>query len=54
MEQYAPREFVLIHGDCTFSNTMLRHDTDPVLIDPRGYFGKTEFYVDVAYDWVKL
>lgn len=52
--QYAPREFVLLHGDCTFSNTMLRHDTDPVLIDPRGYFGKTEFCGDVAYDWVKL
>lgn len=52
--QYAPREFVLIHGDCTFSNTMLRHDTDPVLIDPRGYFGKTEYYGDAAYDWVKL
>lgn len=52
--QYAPRAFVLIHGDCTFSNTMLRHDTDPVLIDPRGYFGKTEYYGDVAYDWAKL
>ena len=52
--QYAPREFVLLHGDCTFSNIMLRHDTDPVLIDPRGYFGNTEFYGDVAYDWVKL
>ena len=52
--QYAPREFVLLHGDCTFSNIMLRHDTDPVLIDPRGYFGTTEFYGDVAYDWVKL
>lgn len=52
--QYAPRKFVLLHGDCTFSNIMLRHDTDPVLIDPRGYFGKTEFYGDAAYDWVKL
>ena len=52
--QYATQMFVLLHGDCTFSNTMLRHDTDPVLIDPRGYFGKTEFYGDAAYDWVKL
>lgn len=52
--QYAPQEFVLLHGDCTFSNIMLRHDTDPVMIDPRGYFGKTEFCGDVAYDWVKL
>lgn len=52
--QYAPREFVLLHGDCTFSNMMLRNDSEPVLIDPRGYFGKTEFFGDVAYDWVKL
>ncbi|MBR0061490.1 MAG: aminoglycoside phosphotransferase family protein, partial [Selenomonadaceae bacterium] len=52
--QYMPEEFRLIHGDCTFSNMMLRHDTEPVLIDPRGYFGHTQFYGDVAYDWVKL
>lgn len=52
--QYMPKEFRLIHGDCTFSNMMLRHDTEPVLIDPRGYFGSTEFYGDAAYDWVKL
>lgn len=52
--QYAPREFVLLHGDCTFSNILLRNDEDPIFIDPRGYFGKTEFYGDVAYDWVKL
>ncbi len=52
--QYMPKEFQLIHGDCTFSNMMLRHDTEPVLIDPRGYFGTTEFYGDAAYDWVKL
>lgn len=52
--QYMPEDFRLIHGDCTFSNMMLRHDTEPVLIDPRGYFGHTQFYGDVAYDWVKL
>ena len=52
--QYMPKEFRLIHGDCTFSNMMLRHDTEPVLIDPRGYFGSTELYGDIAYDWVKL
>lgn len=51
---YMPKEFQLIHGDCTFSNMMLRHDTEPVLIDPRGYFGKVQFYGDPAYDWVKL
>lgn len=52
--QYCPEEFRVIHGDCTFSNTMLRHDTEPVLIDPRGYFGHTEILGDPAYDWVKL
>lgn len=52
--KYCPNEFRLIHGDCTFSNTMLRKDGSPVLIDPRGYFGTTEFYGDPAYDWAKL
>lgn len=52
--RYMPEKFELIHGDCTFSNTMLRHDTEPVLIDPRGYFGHIQFYGDPAYDWVKL
>lgn len=51
---YIPSEFKLIHGDCTFSNIMLKNSNVPVLIDPRGYFGKTELYGDVAYDWVKL
>ena len=51
---YMPTEFKLIHGDCTFSNMMLKNDTVPMLIDPRGYFGNTEIYGDVAYDWVKL
>lgn len=51
---YMPSKFVFIHGDCTFSNMMLRKDGTPVLIDPRGYFGKTEIFGDAAYDWVKL
>ncbi len=54
IRSYKPKEFVFLHGDCTFSNLMLRHDTEPVLIDPRGYFGKTEMYGDAAYDWAKL
>lgn len=52
--KYMPKEFPLIHGDCTFSNTMLKRDSIPMLIDPRGYFGNTELYGDVAYDWVKV
>ena len=54
IEKFFPEQFVLIHGDCTFSNTMLREDGSPVLIDPRGYFGNTELYGDPAYDWGKL
>ena len=46
--------FAFIHGDCTFSNMMLKNDTEPVLIDPRGYFGFTEMYGDPNYDWAKL
>ncbi|MCM1056848.1 MAG: phosphotransferase [Firmicutes bacterium] len=46
--------FCLIHGDCTFSNLMLREDGSPVLIDPRGYFGYTEIFGDPLYDWAKL
>lgn len=53
-DKLKPIKFVFLHGDCTFSNLMLRDDKEPVLIDPRGYFGKTEFYGDVAYDWAKL
>ena len=49
-----PNTFKLIHGDCTFSNILLRCDGSPVLIDPRGYFGDTELYGDPAYDWAKL
>ena len=52
--QYMPQEFKFIHGDCTFSNTMLKHDSIPMFIDPRGYFGNTELYGDTAYDWVKV
>ncbi len=52
--KYLPKEFKLIHGDCTFSNIMLKKDSIPILIDPRGYFGSTEMFGDVAYDWVKL
>lgn len=47
-------QFSFIHGDCTFSNLMVREDGSPVLIDPRGYFGFTELYGDVRYDWAKL
>lgn len=48
------KPFAFIHGDCTFSNMMLRKNGEPVLIDPRGYFGYTELFGDVRYDWAKM
>lgn len=54
LEKITCETFPFIHGDCTFSNLMLREDKSPVLIDPRGYFGFTELYGDVRYDWAKL
>ena len=54
IEQLSCEKFSFIHGDCTFSNLMLRENGNPVLIDPRGYFGYTELYGDERYDWAKL
>lgn len=54
LEQLRCEMFCFIHGDCTFSNLMLRENGEPVLIDPRGYFGYTELYGDARYDWAKL
>lgn len=54
LSSYKVKSFHLIHGDCTFSNIMLNQKLDPVFIDPRGYFGFTELYGDVLYDWAKL
>lgn len=47
-------KFCLLHGDCTFSNILLRENLDPVFIDPRGYFGYSELVGDPLYDWAKL
>jgi GTP:adenosylcobinamide-phosphate guanylyltransferase len=50
-----PSQFSLIHGDCTFHNIMISSEhVAPVFIDPRGYFGKSQFYGDEDYDWAKL
>ena len=54
LEQLSCDTFVFIHGDCTFSNMMVRDNGEPVLIDPRGYFGYTELFGDVRYDWAKM
>lgn len=45
--------FSLIHGDCTFSNTMVDKNLNVIFLDPRGYFGHTKMVGDEAYDWSK-
>lgn len=54
LDELKCKSFAFIHGDCTFSNIMFRNDNEPILIDPRGYFGFTEMYGDPNYDWAKL
>jgi aminoglycoside phosphotransferase (APT) family kinase protein len=54
LDAVACERFAFIHGDCTFSNLMLRDGGEPVLIDPRGYFGHTKLFGDPSYDWAKL
>ena len=55
MRRMFPSEFHFIHGDCTFHNMLLETEgVRPVLIDPRGYFGKTALFGDADYDWAKL
>ena len=55
IQKILPEKFNFIHGDPTFSNIMLRtSNVDPVLIDPRGYFGNSKIYGDVDYDYAKL
>lgn len=50
-----PKEFRLIHGDCTFSNMVYdRLNGKVFFIDPRGYFGNTKLFGDADYDWAKV
>lgn len=47
-------KFTLIHGDCTFSNSLINKDLQIKFIDPRGYFGNVKIYGDEYYNWAKL
>jgi len=48
------KNFSVIHGDPTFSNTLIDTDGKPWFIDPRGYFAAPGIWGDVNYDWAKL
>ena len=48
-------KFNVIHGDPTFSNTIINTlNHKPIFIDPRGYFGSRKIYGDTLYDFAKL
>ena len=46
--------FGIIHGDCTFTNTLIDRDENLFFIDARGYFGRTSLIGDTYYDWAKV
>lgn len=47
-------DFGVIHGDCTFTNTLIDENGDIFFIDARGYFGDTALFGDLDYDWAKV
>lgn len=54
MDRLPTVDRALIHGDPTFSNTLVDKAGDIWLIDPRGTFGRAECHGDPRYDWAKL
>lgn len=47
-------DFNPIHGDPTFSNTLVTRTNDIVFIDPRGSFAKQGIFGDAWYDFAKV
>lgn len=47
-------DYNVIHGDCSFSNTIVDNQNQIWFIDPRGSFGSTDIYGDKRYDWAKF
>lgn len=52
--QYHPSSYSIIHGDPTFSNTILDKKNKIFFLDPRGYYGNILLYGDIDYDWAKI
>lgn len=50
----APTTFVPIHGDPTYSNTLIDDKLRVWFIDPRGYFAKPGIFGDPWYDFAKV
>jgi GTP:adenosylcobinamide-phosphate guanylyltransferase/thiamine kinase-like enzyme len=49
-----PNFFTPIHGDPTFSNTLIDKNLKVWYIDPRGYFSKPGIWGDPMYDFAKV
>lgn len=47
-------KFTPIHGDPTFSNTLIDHNLKVWFIDPRGYFARDGIWGDPRYDFAKV
>ncbi|MCP1241700.1 NTP transferase domain-containing protein [Acetobacter lambici] len=54
LHELAVEEFVPIHGDATFSNTLIDDKLRVWFIDPRGYFDKPGIMGDAWYDFAKV
>lgn len=53
-EETLPDAFHPIHGDPTFSNTLVDRNLRSWFIDPRGYFAKPGVWGDPSYDFAKV
>jgi GTP:adenosylcobinamide-phosphate guanylyltransferase len=49
-----PEKFVPIHGDPTFSNSLVDQNLKIWYIDPRGYFNRPGIWGDARYDFAKV
>ena len=54
LKNFPVNEFVPIHGDATFSNTLIDDKLRVWCIDPRGYFDKPGIMGDAWYDFAKV
>lgn len=53
-QELNPKFFTPIHGDPTFSNTLIDKNLKVRYIDPRGYFAEPGIWGDPLYDFAKV
>jgi hypothetical protein len=53
-QKLSPKYFTPIHGDPTFSNSLIDKNLKVWYIDPRGYFAKPGIWGDPMYDFAKV